>query len=377
MLSMLGSMPVEVFLSEYWQKKPCVLRKVIKSDDYWIDPDELAGLACEDQFPSRIVLCEGEPQDWSVKHGPQRVNDFSELPATHWSLLVQHVDRYVDQIGALRDLFSFIPNWRLDDVMISYAAPEGSVGPHLDHYDVFLLQGEGARTWYYNVHPEIEDEWIPDIEIRILPSMKFEKQVQLEQGDVLYIPPGFAHHGVSKNPSMTYSIGFRAPNAYEFTRDYVAAFENFEDERVRYNDPDRQATATPAEIKQNDIEKFRKLIVNELEKPWFINWLGQYLTSAEQECDAGQSDNQMMSKLKPGEIWRRSDDVTFAYTMMDGVTAFFVAGEPIDVHEDCEELMRVVFNSRKFTIPDLGVNAQSVLSSMADRGWIYPNSSDD
>ncbi|HKK15448.1 MAG TPA: cupin domain-containing protein, partial [Gammaproteobacteria bacterium] len=151
--NILGDLAPEEFLKNYWQKQPCLIRQAIPAYTCPVDPDELAGLACEPDSQARLVIeNRHKSNDWQVEYGPFSEETFRQLPSTNWSLLVRHVDRFVPSIQALLSGFDFIPNWRIDDVMISYATDGGSVGPHLDSYDVFLLQGTGRRHWQINRH---------------------------------------------------------------------------------------------------------------------------------------------------------------------------------------------------------------------------------
>eukprot|EP00292_Cryptomonas_paramecium_P023422 CAMPEP_0113711920 /NCGR_PEP_ID=MMETSP0038_2-20120614/31063_1 /TAXON_ID=2898 /ORGANISM="Cryptomonas paramecium" /LENGTH=192 /DNA_ID=CAMNT_0000638307 /DNA_START=244 /DNA_END=819 /DNA_ORIENTATION=- /assembly_acc=CAM_ASM_000170 len=186
-----------------------------------ITPDELAGLACEDEVESRLVInWESLPktqskgkQPWELRHGPFKAKEFSKLPETCYTLLVQEVNRYVPEVSDLLQRFSFVPNWRVDDVMVSYAAKNGGVGPHVDNYDVFLVQGLGTRKWTISTRavPLDEERLLPDVDLRILADgVKPEAVWELSPGDILYLPPRVPHLGVAMDdPCMTFSIGFR------------------------------------------------------------------------------------------------------------------------------------------------------------------------
>ncbi len=214
-MAILGDISSERFIRQYWQKEPLLVRRAL-SAGACIDGDELAGLACEQAAESRIVRGSDDRSDWQCEQGPFAAADFHALAPRDWTLLVQAVDQWVPEVAELLEHFSFLPRWRLDDVMISYAPPGGGVGPHFDYYDVFLLQARGKRRWRIGQRC---DEHSP---LRVHPDMKLlqhfeERQVHdLDEGDLLYLPSGLAHWGTSTSEHCTtISFGFRSPSYAE------------------------------------------------------------------------------------------------------------------------------------------------------------------
>lgn len=201
------------FLAEYWQRKPLFMPGALAPWQCPLTPEELAGLACEPEVESRIAAGD-EACGWSLRQGPFEEDDFTAAPDRSWSLLVQDVEKHLPELAPLMDRFDFIPPWRLDDLMVSYAAPGGSVGPHVDAYDVFLIQGRGARTWHLDPEPE-DVSCRADSQLRVLSRFRPTETIETSPGDVLYLPPGVAHYGISGEPSLTLSVGFRAPSAGE------------------------------------------------------------------------------------------------------------------------------------------------------------------
>ena len=218
-MQLLGGLSAEEFLQQYWQKKPLLIRQAIPGYSAPLSPDELAGLACEQEVESRLILEKDANAPWRLELGPFTESRFSQLPATHWTLLIQKANQLLPQLAELLDQFNFIPNWRVDDVMVSYAPTFGSVGPHLDQYDVFLLQGLGTRRWQISTQDCSQTPLLENTELRILREFTPEQDWLLEPGDMLYLPPRFPHHGVAIDPSITLSIGFRAPGR----RDMIGA----------------------------------------------------------------------------------------------------------------------------------------------------------
>jgi len=215
-----GKISQQQFLKDYWQKKPLLIKQALPNFISPLSPDELAGLALENEFESRLITGSTTSQDWSLRNGTFSEQDFANLPAKDWTLLVQGVDRYIDAVHKLIRHFDFIPRWRFDDVMISYAVKGGSVGPHFDYYDVFLLQSSGKRRWHLSSKDCTMDNYLEAVPLRIMDKFNAEQSIVVEAGDVLYIPPKVAHHGISLDDNCTtMSFGYRAYSAkelYEF-----------------------------------------------------------------------------------------------------------------------------------------------------------------
>ena len=250
-----------------------------------ISAEKLAGLACEDDVNARIVQEHHSEGAWRASYGPFTENDFTDLPDSHWTLLVSDCEKHLPHLRSLIEPFRFIPDWRIDDLMISYAAESGSVGPHTDNYDVFLLQLEGVREWRISDKANPED-YIEGLELKILKSFRPDQIWRLEPGDMLYLPPHIAHHGLAHGGAcMTASIGFRAPSWRDILQAYVEELILQTPENEYYQDPDLPLQDAPAEITAETTQKFRSLIQESLTSDDinFTNWLGRYLT--EQKSD--------------------------------------------------------------------------------------------
>lgn len=230
-LQLLGGLTPAEFLSEYWHKKPLLIKNAIPNYTGLLSPEELAGLACEDEVQSRIV--EEINGQWHASHGPFDDEDFARLPDKpdpkhRWTLLVQTVNHYLPEASQLLQQFDFIPHARLDDLMVSYAPDGGGVGPHFDSYDVFLLQGQGKRLW--RVSKQTDLELIEGAPLRILKNFDTAQEWLLEAGDMLYLPPQLAHWGIAvsdgKIDCMTYSIGFRAPKNQELATEFLGYMQD-------------------------------------------------------------------------------------------------------------------------------------------------------
>ena len=274
-LAMLNGLSAHQFLSEYWQKKPLLIRNAFPGYKDFVSFDSLQALAQRDDVLSRLVT--EREGDWSVKQGPLRSSDFRGLKRAHWSLLVQGIDQLLPAGKALISQFNFIPHARLDDLMISFAPKEGGVGPHFDSYDVFLLQGQGHKRW--QVSQQQDHSLIPDAPLRILQRFKMEQEWILGPGDMLYLPPGYAHYGIALNDSLTYSIGFRAASNQELLIQFLIHLQDRVTAEGMYEDADLALQTHPAEISATMINKVASAI-NRLtwSKDDIAQFLGSYLT---------------------------------------------------------------------------------------------------
>lgn len=242
----LGMAPAR-FLRDYWQKHPLLVRGAFAEFADPLAPNDLAGLACEEIALSRIVI--QRPRDrWQVRNGPFTAADFARLPKRDWTLLVQDVDKWDADVAALLDRFDFLPRWRIDDVMVSYAVDGGSVGAHVDQYDVFLLQGRGRRRWRISTDVGAPMDFRADAEMKLLREFRPTHEWILDPGDMLYLPPGVPHHGVALGECLTYSIGMRAPSIADLLVDFAETFADVLPETLRYRDPDLAPSTGDGEI---------------------------------------------------------------------------------------------------------------------------------
>lgn len=273
---------VDDFLTNYWQQKPCVIRQAIDNFELPLSPEELAGLACEPGVHARLVQESGGDPSWTLRYGPFSETDFTSLPDSHYSLLVSDCEKWMPELNELVDLFRFIPSWRIDDLMISYAPDLGSVGPHLDEYDVFLLQGEGNRRWFYSDNRVESPALIPDLDLAILAEANFDRDVLLETGDILYLPPGVAHHGIAEGPCMTCSIGFRAPSLAEIMESVLQEADHAGLSSQRYSDVKLTQSRSSAEITPAEIDQFKRFTQTLLDQPdsFWVDSIGKLLSDS-------------------------------------------------------------------------------------------------
>jgi 50S ribosomal protein L16 3-hydroxylase len=246
------ALPAQQCLAEYWQKKPLVMRQVASGLDH-PDADTLSGLALESEVDSRLITGHGDGP-WNLQHGPFDENDFRVLPRENWTLLVQSVDCFLTEVSTLLDHFNFLPAWRLEDIMISYASRGGSVGPLFDRDDVFLIQASGQRRWKIGDHCDPHTPLQENDQLKLISNMPVRDEYVLNPGDVLYLPPGVAHWGSAEDSDcITWSVGFRAPSPVDILgRLADQAAESGGD--TLFTDADRTIPTDPAALQPTDIE---------------------------------------------------------------------------------------------------------------------------
>ena len=271
-----------IFLRDYWQKKPLLIRNAFPDWDNPLSPEELAGLSLEDDIPSRLIR-EISPTEWTLQHGPLDEETLTSLPAYGYSLLVSDIEKLLPDFIAYVQPFRFIPDWRIDDLMISYAPEGGSVGPHTDQYDVFLLQASGQREWQIGADVLDNPLLLPLQDLKILRHFDAAETHTLSPGDLLYLPPGIPHHGISRHDRcMTWSFGFRAPSAAAMVADFGRFLGSKIDADRLYPDPDLALQDNPGEITPLAIEKLTRMLKDNLvtDETLFAEWVGRFLTES-------------------------------------------------------------------------------------------------
>jgi 50S ribosomal protein L16 3-hydroxylase len=271
----LGDIGAEEFLADYWQKKPLLVRGAIVDFEPPIDGDELAGLALEAEVESRLIV----GSDWQMEQGPFAESRFANLPPSNWSLLVQAVDLWVPEVAELLQHFSFLPAWRIDDIMVSYAEDGGGVGPHFDYYDVFLLQGSGRRKWQIGQHCDGNSPMADNANLKILADFTATDEWILEPGDMLYIPPKVAHWGTAVGDCTTFSIGFRAPGATEMLDDLATELLSRGPASTFLTDPPLRPELAGDSISPAYIAQIKSLLLETLNDDQLLTeWFAQYMT---------------------------------------------------------------------------------------------------
>ncbi|MBX3692275.1 MAG: cupin domain-containing protein [Dokdonella sp.] len=273
-------MPPSRFLRDYWQRHALLVRGAFAGMEPPLAPEDLAGLACEEAALSRIVVHDPHRDTWLLRSGPFDETDFATLPKTHWTLLVQDVDKWDADVAALLGHFEFIPSWRIDDIMVSYAVDGGSVGAHVDQYDVFLIQGMGRRRWQISTDAQAPGAFRDDVELKLLREFHATHDWLLEAGDLLYLPPGVPHHGIAEGACLTFSVGMRAPAIGELVADFAAGVAEALPETRRYGDAGMPPAKRAGEITSDVLEKLRMELSAALatDSSYLRRWFGSFIT---------------------------------------------------------------------------------------------------
>ena len=366
--TLLGGLTPARFLREYWHKKPLLIRQAIPLFKPPVSRDALFELAARDDVEARLVT--HFQQQWQLEKGP-----FPRLPALrkpNWTLLVQGVNLHDDAADALLQQFRFISDARLDDLMISYATPQGGVGPHFDSYDVFLLQAHGKRRWRIGAQKNLD--LVEGLPLKILKDFKPEQEFVLEPGDMLYLPPHYAHDGIAEDECMTYSIGFRAPSYQELGEAFLHFMMDTIDLPGRYADPDLRPARSPAALNGTMIDR----VMKEMEKVRFnrsdvMHFLGQYLSEPKPNVFF-TSPSRALSPLQfERQIRKHGIRLDRKTRMLHCNKTIFVNGESYAANGKDRTLLARLADDRKLEPEALGDLSSDVLEAFHiwyEDGWI-------
>lgn len=382
-MHILGNISIETFLNEYWQKKPLLIRNAFPDFESPIEPDDLAGLSLEDAIESRIIKESDENGPWQLYNGPFDEAEFEKLPEENWTLLVQAVDQWVPEISDLLEHFKFIPSWRLDDIMASFAPKGGSVGPHYDQYDVFLLQASGQRKWQVGPKFKPTDKLVENTPLSILETITVEHEWTLNPGDMLYLPPLYAHNGVAENDCMTFSVGFRAPSETDIIQGISDHVCSKLDHPEHYHDPDlKDSSNEPALINNETIERFQAMLLKQLnDKNTVAQWLAEFMTQSKYE--------ELLEPLEEPLEWEdvaplletsgsliQNETSRFAYFEEAGEISLFVNGLGQSVSSSNKALALCLANNKANLLSDLSPllqdsSCQELLLDLVNQNTLY------
>jgi 50S ribosomal protein L16 3-hydroxylase len=343
--ALLGGISPKQFLREYWQKKPLLIRKAIPGFSGLLDPNELAGLACEEEVQSRLVRFSRDK--WLLEDGPFAEQHFSRLPKKNWTLLVQGLNHHLPAAGALLQHFDFVPHARLDDLMVSYAPDGGGVGPHFDSYDVFLLQGMGQRRWRISSQRDLT--LVEDAPLRILQNFETEQEYLLEAGDMLYLPPHLAHWGIAVGDCMTYSIGFRAPSSQELGTQFLSYLQDNLVLEGMYSDPDLVLQKHPAEISLDMVKRVNTALKKiRWNKSTVADFLGRYLSEPKPHVIFDVPARQSVTRFKKALLVNGiSLDLKTQALFFDEI--FFINGEHLKMQANWSACLKCLADNREIS----------------------------
>jgi 50S ribosomal protein L16 3-hydroxylase len=364
-MNIFQSISATEFFNTYWQKKPIVFRQAIPDFVSPLDPDELAGLACEEDIESRLVLEEGGEKPWQAISGPFEEKTLRNLAESSWSLSVQGVERILPEISTLLEHFRFLPNWLLDDVLVSYAPDKGSVGAHIDNYDVFIIQGQGKRQWLLGGEPQWNEEYQEGLDIRLLKTFEPEYDWELETGDVLYIPTRFAHHGIAIGECLNYSVGFRAPTEAELVRSLAnwAIEQDVPETFFKYQANSAQESSS--EISAESLSAIKAHMKTFIDGDYFNQWFGQHISEpkaffAPQEDDSQIQIEQLQEAMNNGAVLMPAEGLKRAW-INDDTPALFIEGEsiplPLGTNSD---VIKLICDSTVISVEALSLHSNTV-----------------
>lgn len=344
-LAVLGGITAEQFLTEYWQKKPLLVRNALPEIKNLLEPADVMELALDENINARLIKQKDkDPNHWSVKSSPLMKADFQKMPKL-WTLLIQAVDHYSFDLAELWKKFLFIPQWRRDDIMVSYAPKGGSVGKHFDFYDVFLVQGHGHRRWQLGQMCDADSEIVAGQPLKLLPEIQIHFDEILAPGDLLYVPPGLAHYGVAEDDCLTYSFGFRMPNVAEMM-DRVS--DKFAVDQLLKNpltDILREKVTSVGQINQTELEYLKTKLLAQLQNPNVLEDALMSLMSESKypenipEAEAiGSGD--LEQALDQGYSLMLEPASRLLYTEVESKLLFWANGEGICISDDFAPLLK-------------------------------------
>lgn len=342
--SLLGGLTPEEFLRDFWQKKPLVIRGALRDVGSPMTREDVFEWVGNDDVESRLVhYCNHR---WTLERGPFRRARLKRLPDTDWTLLIQNANHHIAQIDQLLWKFNFIPASRLDDLMISFSPPGGSVGPHVDSYDVFLLQVGGTKRW--QISAQYDAELVEGAPLKILRHFVAEETWVLEHGDMLYLPPLYAHYGVALETGMTYSVGFRAPSTQEMVTQFLIYLQDTLCTTGRYEDPDLRFQVDPARISEEMVDRVAFMLQQICWKRETVaDFLGRYLTEPKAHVFYAPPDEPIESCKFATYAMDRGVALVARTQMLYFDNIFYCNGEAIDINLEDTLLWQQLANHRQ------------------------------
>lgn len=368
-LAVLGGITAEQFLAEYWQKKPLLVRNGLPEIVGLLEPQDVQELALEEHASARLIRQKDRnPNEWHVKSSPLTKGDFQKLPKL-WTLLVQAVDHYSFDLSELWKKFPFIPQWRRDDIMVSYAPKGGSVGKHFDFYDVFLVQGHGHRRWQLGQMCDVNTAFVPNQPLKLLPEIDVQFDEVLAPGDLLYVPPGMAHYGVAEDDCLTFSFGFRMPNVagmMERISDQFSANILLQNPVV---DIARKQMGQIGEINATELSHLKDLVLAQLQDSSALDAaIMSYMSEPKYPDNIPEADEIEADDLK--EILHEGYEVLLEpasrllYTEQNGTLNFWGNGEVLFIAEPFEQKLKAIANGESLPF-DSQFNDDETLENVA------------
>ncbi len=365
-LAMLGGLTAGQFLSEYWQKKPLLVRNAFPGFTGVLTRDELLDLSCRDDVESRFVSQAG---GWTIAHGPFSRSALRRK-AKPWTVLVQGLNMLLPQADELMRRFDFIPYARLDDLMVSYATDGGGVGPHFDSYDVFLIQGIGKRRW--RIGNQRDQTLIEGLPLRILKDFRPVHDWVLEPGDLLYLPPEWAHDGIAVGECMTYSVGFRAAPAQDLAEQFLVFLQDRIALSGRYRDPDLALQKHPAEIGEAMIDQVADMLGRiRWDREVVRDFLGCHLTEPKAHVFFDRPARPMNAKRFAEALARRGIRLDPRSQLLFAGNRFYINGDSAVVTRQDRAAFRQLADRRHLPATSLGTESIALLHDWYRYGYVH------
>jgi len=372
--ALLGGLAPSRFLARYWQRRPLLIRGAIQGFEGLLTPQDLMHLACRDDTQARVVV--RHARKWEVHHGPFKPRFFHDLGPRGWTLLVQDVNHLLPEGRALLERFSFVPYARLDDLMVSYAPPGGGVGPHCDSYDVFLLQGRGHRRWRISAQRDLS--LVAGAPLKLLARFHAQHEWQLGPGDMLYLPPGYAHDGMAMDECMTYSIGFRAPSWQELGEQFLTHLQDEIQLPGLYRDPGLRPTAQPARIGRDMLSQAQLHLGRIRWSPTdVLQFLGRYLTEPKPQVFFIRPQPAFAPAAFARQAERNGVVLDLKTQMLYAATSVFINGEQVSAQGLLlRRLQRLADQRALFLTSDEPHGLAQLLHGWYLAGYVAPGSGD-
>ncbi|MGH8670581.1 MAG: JmjC domain-containing protein [Burkholderiales bacterium] len=369
---LLGGLSPREFLDKHWQKRPLLIRNALCGCETILTRARLIDLARRPDVESRLVIRNG--RRWQVLHGPFKRGVLHALPPTHWTLLIQGINQFVPQVAAVMQRFDFVPYCRLDDVMASLAAPGGGVGPHFDDYDVFLLQGQGQRRW--QIGATRDKTLVHNAPLKILRRFRPTHDWLLDSGDMLYLPPAYAHCGTAQNECITLSIGFRAPAAQEMSAAFLAYLQDHIRIPGRYRDPRLAPTRNPARL-DPALARWASTVLGKIN--WssqdVAHWLGQYLSEPKPQVFFDPPRTPLARKRFGTALRQCGVELHANSRLLYHRAVFFINGEALHINRQIQRSLAMLADKRR--LPAGGSYDEAILDLLYEWyrcGYIVPDS---
>ena len=365
MFSFPESIQISEFLRDFWQKKPLFIPQGLPDFESPIDEEEIAGLACEETASARLVRQNVDGKKWQVEYGPFSEEEFMQLPSKDWILLIHNLEKELFEIAQWYEYFSFIPYWRIDDIMVSLASDQGSAGPRVDQYDLFLLQAEGEKRWLIGKPGKYNPDELEQADLHILKDFEVAQEVIAKPGDILYLPPGVPHHGISIGSSITYTVGFRAPSHRDLVASFMEQCYSQISETTLYTDPDIKVQKNPGEISPETVKIFGQLLHQylDVQNHSLEDWLGRYLTepkmveTEEYSCEITQ--DAFLQQFTEGNPLLRNAGIRAHFLTVESRPRFYVQGECIELAPEDDWFARFFCNQMTLIPEDFQARSPS------------------